>query len=279
MRRAISDRGALQRIRQSLEKADIDVGAISPETGPGQYEINVEFKSAVHAGDEAFLYKSTVKQAASEDGLIATFMAKPHTTWPGSSCHIHQSLWNADSGLPITWSPERPLSDAASSYLAGLLAGIVEFTALFAPTVNSYKRLTPYSWAGTTATWGLDNRTVSLRVVGNSPGQRRIEHRLPGADVNPYLAIAACLASGVYGIEHKLELESPYVGDAYADRRLASVPRTLADALTVFEASDIARASFGDDFVDHFVTMKRWETEQQHLHVSEWEVRNYVDTA
>ena len=277
--RATADLIILQCIRDALEGAGIAVGAINPETGPGQYEINTGFSSASQAGDEAFLYKNAIKEIAATQGLLATFMAKPQTNWPGSSCHLHQSLWSVANGEPLTWSRGKPLSDIANCYVAGLLASMTELAALFAPTVNSYKRLVPYSLAPTTATWGLDNRSTGLRVVGVAPNHRRIEHRLPGADVNPYLAIAACLAGGLYGIENKLQPVEPYLGDAYADRQLAALPATLNEALAIFETSELARSAFGNDFVEHFVRMKRWEAEQDHIHVSDWEIRHYVETA
>lgn len=279
MSRACADQATLLRIRQCLEDAGISVVAINPETGPGQYEINTIFSGASRAGDDAFLYKNAIKQIATEQHLLATFMARPQNTWPGSSCHIHQSLWRAEDGEPLTWSRDQPLSEIALSYLAGLLESMVELCALFAPTVNAYKRLAPYSWAGTTVTWGLDNRSTGLRVVGDEPGARRIEHRLPGADVNPYLAIAACLAGGLYGVENELKPGKWYEGDAYGDDKLSTLPRTLDDALDVFEASELARNTFGDDFVEHFVRTRRWEVEQQREHVSDWEIRHYVESA
>ncbi|HEX3923973.1 MAG TPA: glutamine synthetase family protein [Streptosporangiaceae bacterium] len=277
--RAAVDSPVLGDIRAGLEGAGIRVEAINPETGPGQYEINTGFCEAGQAGDDAFLYKNAIKEIASARGLLATFMAKPGADLAGSSCHLHQSLWRAGTGEPLTWAAGQPLSDTATHYLGGLLATMPEFAVLFAPTVNAYKRLVPYSWAATTATWGLDNRSTGLRVVGETAAARRIEHRLGGADVNPYLAIAACLAGGLHGLEHGLRPGAPYPGDAYAAPGLPALPRTLAQALDRFEASEAARAAFGDDFVEHFTAMKRWEDEQHRLSVSDWEVRHYVETA
>ena len=277
--RATADYAILQHIHDGLEGAGITVGTINPETGPGQYEINTGFNNAMRAGDDAFLYKNAIKDIAAAHGLLATFMAKPQKNWPGSSCHLHQSLWSIADGEPLTWSPGKPLSDIANGYIAGLLMSMTELAALFAPTVNSYKRLMPYSLAPTSATWGLDNRSTALRVVGGAPDHRRIEHRFPGADVNPYLAIAACLAGGLHGIENNLQPGEPCLGDAYANRQLSELPTTLNEALDIFETSELARTSFGDDFVEHFVSMKRWEAEQHRTHVSDWEVRHYVETA
>ncbi len=277
--RSSVDAPLLRRIRDSLEGAGITVEALNPETGPGQYEINTRFAEALRAGDDAFLYKNAIKELAAAEGLVATFMAKPHTDWAGSSCHLHQSLWRLDDGAPLMWSEDGPLSETGRRYAAGLLASMADFAALFAPTVNAYKRLVPYSWAATTASWGLDNRSAGLRVVGESPQTKRVEHRLGGADVNPYLAIAACLAGGLHGVERGLELGEPYGGDAYADDGLPRLPTAFSEALDRLETSDLARSTFGDDFVEHFVAMKRWEVERYNGQVSDWEVRHYVETA
>ncbi|MEV5407424.1 glutamine synthetase family protein [Thermopolyspora sp. NPDC052614] len=277
--RSSVDAPLLRRIRDGLEGAGIAIEGLNPETGPGQYEINTRFSEALRAGDDAFLYKNAIKELAAAEGLVATFMAKPRTDWAGSSCHLHQSLWRLDDGAALMWSQDGPLSRAGRQYVAGLLATMADFAALFAPTVNAYKRLVPYSWAATTASWGLDNRSTGLRVVGDGPRTRRVEHRLGGADVNPYLAIAACLAGGLHGMENGLEPGEPYGGDAYADDGLPRLPATFAEALDRLEASDLARNAFGDAFVEHFVAMKRWEVEQYRGQVSDWEVRHYVETA
>jgi glutamine synthetase len=277
--RSSVDAPLLQRIRDNLEGAGISIEALNPETGPGQYEINIRFAEALRAADDAFLYKNAIKELAAAEGLVATFMAKPRTDWAGSSCHLHQSLWWTSDGAPLLWDEAAPLSATGRHYLAGLLASMTDLTALFAPTVNAYKRLVPYSWAATTVSWGLDNRSTGLRVVGSSPQTRRIEHRLGGADVNPYLAIAACLAGGLYGIKNGLEPGEPYGEDAYADDTIPRLPATFAAALDRLHDSDLAREAFGDDFIDHYVAMKRWEIEQYHSQVTDWEVRHYVETA
>jgi glutamine synthetase len=277
--RASLDAPLLGQLRDGLEAAGITVEALNPETGPGQYEINTRYAGAMRAADDAFLFKNGIKEIAAAQGLLATFMAKPSTDWAGSSCHLHQSLWRADDGAPLTWAADAPLAGPARHYLAGQLATMADFAVLFAPTVNSYKRLQPYSWAATTATWGLDNRSVGLRVVGETPGSRRIEHRLGGADVNPYLAIAACLAGGLHGLEHRLEPPGPYPGDAYADPALPRLPGSFDEALERFASSEVAREAYGNDFVCHYTAMKRREAAEHARHVSDWEVRQYVETA
>jgi glutamine synthetase len=154
-----------------------------------------------------------------------------------------------------------------------------EFTALFAPTPNSYKRFTPYSWAGTSVSWSYENRSTGLRATAEHPDEARLEHRLPGADANPYIAIAACLAGGLYGIEQKLPLPPACAGDAYAASQLEWVPRSLEQALDLLESSDVAREMLGADFVQHYAAMKRFEAEKYRQQVSEWEVRRYAEMA
>jgi glutamine synthetase len=275
------DNVLLSGFRGALESAGIEVEALNPETGPGQYEINTRCAETMRAADDAFLFKNALKELAAQAGLSATFMAKPRTDWAGSSCHLHQSLWSVDGGRPLlpAAAGHLELTELGRHYLGGLLATMAELTALFAPTVNSYRRFVPYSWAATTATWGYDNRSTGLRVVGEAPGSRRIEHRLGGADVNPYLAMAACLAGGLHGVENRIEPPPPTAGDAYADDSLPRLPADLPEALDLFAGSAVAREAFGADFVEHYVAMRRAELRQFATHVSDWEVRQYVETA
>lgn len=266
--------------RAALEAAGVHIESLAPETGPGQYELNTRYVEAMRAGDDAFLYKHSLKELATARGMMASFMAKPGRELPGSSCHLHQSLWSHATGEPILpGGAPGELSQTGRHYLGGLIDTMTELTALFWPTVNSYKRPTPYSWGATTATWGLDNRSVAVRMVGSEPGQQRLEHRMGGADVNPYILIAACIAGGLYGIEHEIEPPDPVLHDAYADTSLPRLPRTLSDALDRLESSAVARKCFGDDFVDHYLAMKRWEVSEYHDEVSDWEIRHYIETA
>lgn len=279
--RSSVDNPLLMRIRDCLESAGIEVEALNPETGPGQYEINTRCAETVRAADDAFLFKNALKELACQAGLSATFMAKPHSDWAGSSCHLHQSLWSVENDAPLLAAATGylELTELGRHYLGGLLATMPDLMAIFAPTVNSYRRLVPYSWAATTVSWGYDNRSTGLRVVGESPGARRIEHRLGGADVNPYLAMAACLAGGLYGVENAIDPPPPTAGDAYADDSLPGLPASLPEALDRFADSPVARGAFGVDFVEHYVAMKRAEVRQFAAHVSDWEVRQYVETA
>jgi glutamine synthetase len=279
--RSSADEHLLRNFRESLIAARVPVEGLNAETGPGQYEINIHYGTAIDAADAAFLYKNVIKELAQRAGLTASFMAKPRTEWSGSSCHLHQSLRSIDTGEALFASGESlaDLSDVARHYIGGLLATAGDFMALFAPTVNSYKRLVDYSWAGTSVSWGMDNRSVSCRVVGRAPSARRVEHRVPGADVNPYVAMAACLAGGLYGIEHGIEPPEPYQADVYADPTVERLPRSLKAALDRLDGSDVARELLGSDFINYYQLMKRWEVAQHDSHVSDWEIRHYIETA
>lgn len=282
--RSSLDQEFLTRWKQYLLDAGIPIEAMNPETGPGQYELNASYTDALRAADDAFLYKNGIKEIAALEGRTASFMALPQAEWAGSSCHIHQSIRSADTGEPVMMEPggesEHPeLSEVGRQYVAGVLATLRDFTAIYWPTVNSYRRPRPYSWAATTVSWGFDNRSTALRVVGESPASTRVENRMPGADVNPYLVIAANLAGGAYGIENELELPEPYRGDAYADPALERLPSSLEEAVDVLERSEIAQELLGQDFVLHYVTTLRAEIAQWNAHVSDWEVGLYFESA
>ena len=276
------DEDLIGEIRRQLAVAGVRVEACNPETGPGQFELNIRYDDALKAADDGFVYKNGIKEIAAARGLMASFMAKPRRDWAGSSCHVHQSLWEAGTGANAFFArgPGRGLSESGQYYAGGLLSTMREFTALFAPTPNSYKRFTPYSWAGTSVSWSYENRSTGLRAIAEHPDEARLEHRLPGADTNPYIVIAACLAGGLHGIEQKIQPAPAYEGDAYAaGGRLESVPASLDEALDLLEHSDVAREMLGEDFVRHYVAMKRFEAEKYRQQVSEWEVRRYAEMA
>jgi len=282
--RSSLDQEFLTRWRQHLLNAGIQIEAMNPETGPGQYEMNATYSDALRSADDSFLYKNGIKEIAAMEGRTASFMAIPRSDWAGSSCHIHQSIRSTDTGEPVmmedgTEGAHPELSDVGKHYVAGVLATLKDFAALYWPTVNSYRRAKPYSWAATTVTWGYDNRSTALRIVGEDAGSFRVENRMPGADVNPYLAIAATIAGGTYGIEKGLELPPAYLGDAYADPSLEPLPSSLEAAIDVFERSEVAREYLGEDFVVHYVTTIRAELAQWRAHVSDWEVGLYFETA
>jgi glutamine synthetase len=211
---------------------------------------------------------------------MATFMAKPRSDWAGNSCHVHLSLaGESGEGVLFDHEAEHGISSVTRHFAGGALATRAEFTAIMAPTVNSYRRFTPYSWAGTTSTWGIDNRTVGLRAVCEGQGGTRIEHRQAGGDVNPYLAAAAVLAGGLYGIENGIEPADLIDGDVYAlaPGAVPALARTLGHATELLAGSETAREWLGRDFVDHYVEMKRAECEAQMTAVTDWEIARYLE--
>jgi glutamine synthetase len=275
------DEELIGEIRRRMADADVSIEASNPETGPGQYELNLHYAEALKAADDGIIYKNGIKEIVAKHGLMACFMAKPSSKWAGSSCHIHQSLWEVEAGRNVLFDHDlgQGLSETGRHYIGGLLATMREFTALFAPTPNSYKRFVPYSWAGTSVSWGHDNRSTGIRAISENAAGTRVEHRLPGADTNPYVAIAACLAGGLYGIEHKLEPPEAYGADAYATDEFESVPQSLNEALDLLERSEAAHEMFGEDFIRYYVIMKRFEVEKYRLQVSDWEVHRYGEMA
>jgi glutamine synthetase len=249
-------------VREMLLGYGLAVEACNPESGPGQFEINLRAAPALQAADEAFLLKGAVKEVAARQELLATFMAKPRSDWPGSSCHLHLSL---REGTPSTMR----------HFIGGLLRGMAELTAIFAPTPNSYRRFVPHSWAGTTATWGVDNRSAGLRAIGAT----RVEHRQAGADANPYLAVAAALAAGLDGLRRECEPPPPVDGDVYAltDAAAQGLPATLGEATDLLERSTLARDWLGHDVVEHCVAMRRAELAAQAAAVTDWETSRYLE--
>jgi glutamine synthetase len=268
-------------IRRQLAAAGVWIEACNPETGPGQYELNLRFEDALKAADDGFFYKNGIKEIAARQGLMASFMAKPRRDWAGSSCHVHQSLWDSDDqeNAFFDQGAGHGLSELGRRYVGGLLSTMREFTALFVPTPNSYKRFVPYSWAGTSVSWSYDNRSTGLRAIAEQAGGARVEHRLPGADTSPYVSVAASLAGGLYGIEEKIDPPDAFEGDAYATEGFESVPRSLDEALDLLEGSEVAREMLGEDFVRYYVLMKRFEAGKYSQQVSEWEVRRYAEMA
>ena len=255
----------------------LSVESTSSEAGASQYEINLAYSEALAAADEAFLYKYAVRDLADRHGLVASFMAKP-TVGFGSSGHLHQSLWSTE-GENLFFDPDaiHGLSPLAGSFIAGQLATMAELVCLYAPTVNSYKRFMPMSAAPTTVSWGHDNRTTALRIVGEGPDAVRVENRCPGADVNVYLAMAAALAGGLHGIEEGFMLPEAVTGNAYGDTSLEPLPTSLETAVACFEHSRVARRFLGDSFVDFYAATRRWEIEQFRSQTTDWEVRRYLE--
>jgi glutamine synthetase len=245
------DEPLLRQIRNGMVGADIPVESSKGEAWPGQQEVNFRYADALTTADRHVVYKNGVKEIAHLNGCAITFMAKPDHTWIGNSCHLHASLWrdgeNAFAGQ----------SEAFRRFLAGWIACARELALFLAPNVNSYKRYAAGSWAPTTLAWGHDNRTCGFRIVGYDASQR-VETRIPGGDVNPYLAFAALIAAGLYGIENGLELPPPLEGNAY-ESDAERFPSTLREAVAELESGTMARAALGDEVVDHYLNYGRTE--------------------
>ena len=265
-------------VQEYLNGFDVPLEGLHTETGPGVFEAAITVAAGVAAADRALLFKAVLKEVASRHGLTATFMAKCNAELPGSSGHIHQSLWDSPKGHNLFHQEEGAgLSQLMGHYVAGLVANLPELTVLFCPTINSYKRTVPGVWAPVNSTWGIDNRTAAVRVIPSGPKSTRVETRLAGADANPYLAMAASVAAGLDGIERNLDPTEPAV-NAYAATQAAALPRNLADATKLFHASAFARKWFGDEFVDHFAATREWEVRQFEKAVTDWELARYLET-
>jgi glutamine synthetase len=264
-------------LRRHLDAYGIEVEGYNREHGEGMYEMNLRYAPALEAADRGMLFKSAAKEVLARSGVVPTFMAKYSDEMDGCSGHIHQSLWRRDASAFWDIAAGHHISPTMTSYLAGALATLPELFALYAPNVNSYKRYVAGSWAPTSATWAVENRTSSLRAIAPDANGIRIENRTPGADVNPYLGFAACLAGGLYGIERELPLPPAAEGNVYEAEGLQPLPRTLEQAIDLFEASAVAREYLGDAFVDHFAAMRRWEVEKHRRAVTVWERRRYFE--
>ena len=268
------DEYLIRAIRNGMDGAGIPIEFSKGEAEAGQHEINLRFADALTMADRHVIYKNGVKEIAAQHGQSVSFMAKYDIDRVGSSCHIHSSLWPTDGDGSAMASPTsaHQMSDIARWWLGGLMAGARELSWCFAPYVNSYKRYQPSSWAPTAVAWGIDNRTLGFRVVGRGDG-RRVECRIPGADANPYYAFAATIASGLHGIEHRIEPGEPFVGNGYTATELPRVPHTLVEAIDLFEGSELASKAFGDDVHHHLLNTARQEWEAFNQHVTDWELR------
>jgi glutamine synthetase len=267
----------IRAIRNGIDGAGIPVEFSKGEWGPGQEEINLRYAEVVEMADRHVIYKNGVKEIAHQQGKAVTFMAKWRFDLAGSSSHVHSSLWDGKTGSSAFEDKKRADegTDTFRHYLAGQVALARELTYFLAPNINSYKRFQTGTFAPTKAIWSRDNRTAGFRVVGSGPALR-VECRIPGADANPYLAFAALLAAGLYGIEQKLEPEPPYQGNAYADPALREVPKTLREALALLDGSKVLRAALGDEVVEHYLHTGRWEQHEYDRRITDWELqRNF----
>jgi glutamine synthetase len=263
-----------------LRAFDVPLEGLHCETGPGVFEAAILYTSALEAADRAQLFKTSVKEIGHRFGILPTFMARWNLDLPGCSGHAHQSLWDVEAGTNVFFEEHAPdrMSDVFRSYVAGILTLLPELAVFFAPTVNSYKRLVDGFWAPTKPTWGIDNRTVACRVIPGSSKSTRLELRVPGSDVNPYVAVAASLGAGLWGIEQGLTLDQPAtVGSAYADDTIERLPRTLQEATALLADSKVAREILGETFVDHFVATREWEWRRFGDAVTDWELRRYLE--
>ncbi len=283
-----ADDQLLGRIARMMRDNDIEIEGYNREHGPGMYEMNLRYDHAVASGDKTMLFKTGVKEICYQMGYTATFMAKWNDQEDGSSGHSHMSLWDTNLERNLFWDEgaEGHMSPLMRQFLAGVLDKLPEFMALYAPVINSYKRYVEGTWAPLNTTWGMDNRTCSIRIINNGKRAIRIENRVPGADANFYLVFAGTLASGLYGIERQLELPERLDGNAYDEATVAraierghirSLARNLSAATDLFENSELAREYFGNDFVDHFVATRRWEVKEYDRAVTNWDRRRYLE--
>ncbi len=261
--------------RRALTRSGIPVETSKGEWGHGQHELNVRYDEVLAMADRHAIMKHGMKELAESLGVSLTFMAKPHTAEAGSSCHIHLSLWDENAGSNVFAGPDGP-TDEFRWFLGGWMAHVNDFMVCYAPTINSYKRYVDGSWAPTRIAWSQDNRTAGFRIVGNG-SSLRIECRIPGADCNPYLAYAASIASGLAGIDQKIEPPEPFTGDVYQAQELPRVPYTLEQAVALFRRSEIAQAAFGAEVVEHYAYFHDVEVRSYNAAVTDWERARYFE--
>ena len=272
------NRGFFNALMDEMAAFRVPIEGLHTETGPGVYEAAIAFSEALEAADRAILFKTGAKEIGQRFGIMPSFMAKWHQHLPGCSGHIHQSLSDGSRNLFHDPAGRHGMSAVFESYLAGQIACLMEFAPMFWPTINSYKRLVDGYWAPVKPSWGLDNRTASFRVIAGSAKASRLETRCPGADVNPYLAMAAVVAAGLHGVEKGLALTAlPISGTNAGAEGIARAPRTLIETTRAFRQSAIARDWLGDTFVDHFAATREWEWRQWLDGVTDWELKRYFE--
>ncbi len=276
--RIASNRPYFTALMDELAAFGVPLEGLHTETGPGVFEAAILAADALEAGDRGVLFKTSVKEIGQRFSVLPSFMAKWSTALPGCGGHMHQSLWTKEGNAFHDPSDPRRMSRAFKSYLAGLLRALPDLLPFFAPTVNSYKRLVDGYWAPTKVTWGMDNRTVAFRVIPGSPKSTRVEVRITGSDINPYLALAASIGAGLWGIAQDLPLEdAPVEGSAYLAEKAIRLPRTLQEATRRLAESRLAREILGEELVDHYVRTREWEWRQFQDAVTDWELRRYFE--
>ncbi|MBE9538733.1 MAG: glutamine synthetase [Proteobacteria bacterium] len=265
---------------QLCEEMDMPIEGLHEETGPGVMEAALCANTAMQAADQASLFKTFTKIYAQKHGRMATFMARWSPDWPGQSGHIHISITDK-KGNSIFHDPDKPgnMSDAMNAFVAGQQQLMPQMLAMVAPTVNSYSRLVPGFWAPTDASWGIENRTCALRVIPGGANSQRVEYRIAAADANPYLALAAAIASGLSGIEQQLSPSKPVRGNAYEEKfpKSLALPTTLWDAAQLFKKSTVASDWLGEAFVAHFAATREWEEREFRRHITDWELQRYFE--
>ena len=276
--RGAAEEPVLGMVRRMMDRVGIPVEAANPEAMPGQSEITLRYCEAMTAADNAFLYKHFVRELLAREGLTASFIAKYDAAGYGSSGHLHMSLRRgAADGEPVFLGEDGELSEVALQAIAGFLATLREFTGFYAPFVNSYRRFQmDHSFAGDTVSWGFDNRSCSIRVIKGTPGTTRMESRVPGADMNPYIALAASLAGMGYGIQNNLEAPEAVFGDAYAREDIERIPNDLYGAVEQLDNGERAREWLGEEFVRFYAETRFWDAEQHRLMLTPWEVGRYL---
>jgi len=269
------DESLMRAIRNGMTAARVPIESSKGEWSRGQHEINFTYTEPLPMADMHVLFKQGVKEMAEQQGKSISFMAKYAPTEAGNSCHIHISLWEENRNL-FAADNKGNGSKLFRQFLGGLIKYSPELCLLYGPTINSYKRYQPGSWAPTRMAWAVDNRTVGFRVVGAGKSFR-IENRMPGADANPYLAFAAMIGAGLAGIDEKLDCEDEYIGNAYIDPKLARLPSSLREAAELFHSSKLARSVFGDGVVDFYVHHARLEVDAFNNAVTDWEKKRYFE--
>ena len=260
---------------------DLPIEGIHTETGPGVIEAALRYGDALQAADRAALFKTFVKILAQRHDLMATFMAKWSNSYPGQSGHIHISMTKTDDGSSVFYDPNQPhqMSEAMTQFVSGQQMLMPQLLAMVSPTINSYSRLIPGFWAPTHSAWGVENRTTALRVINGSASAQRVEYRVAAADGNPYLALAAAIGSGLWGIENQVSPVAPIVGNAYEQTLPDSdrLPATLWEAAQNIKGSTAARHLFGNDFVEHFAATREWEEREFRKAITDWELKRYFE--
>jgi glutamine synthetase len=268
------EEAVMRRLRNDMQAAGIPIENSKGEWGPGQEEINVRYAEALEMADRHVVLKNGAKEIADQMGKAITFMAKYNYDLAGNSSHIHNSLWSADGKTPLFFDKKGKygLTELGRQWAAGQIKYAKEYTWFLAPYVNSYKRFQAGTFAPTKIMWSQDNRTAGFRLCGEGTKGVRMECRIGGADLNPYLAFAALIAAGLAGIDEKLELQAPFEGDAYQSTRLPEIPSTLRDAIRTMERSKMLKEAFGENVIEHYLHTARWEQMEYDRRVTDWEL-------